>query len=406
MKRISALLAVAAIAASSATLAADSLSLSFSQNWADNLFQTRLPGADAITVAGLSWEKSLSAFSLMAGADYSALRENTGLSMAAFLAGVDYLYAASKKTALYFSLMSDAALFGSEYADFNHSAARFSAALKSYVAPSSILKATAVSEYRSYRYTQFDFLSQGVTVSLDKYFPSRTTLQAEIGWGLKYFLHPQIIEDAFLPAALSAVPNSGTPSTTGGQGGTGGMGSSWHGGRGGPGGYARTSTLSEGKSIQIASLQGRVAQGLGDRIGLRLAGIVQWNLSGENPFTTVEEYAMIENPTYDAFAWKGTSWNSQLTLLLPWNVEARLGYTRSDKTFPGIESLDLNGNSIGVIRKDGRDQLEVKIEKNFAKWSVVLTYAFIRNRSNDPLFIWHGQFISGGLQWNFDLGGK
>jgi hypothetical protein len=398
MKRIPTLLAVAAIAALSAALpaAADSLSLSFSQNWAENFFQTRLPGADAVTVAGLSWEKSLSAFSLMAGAEYSALRVNTGLNSASFSAGVDYLYAASEKTALYLSLMGDTALFRSEYADFNHSAARFSAALKSYVSPSSILKASAVSEYRSYRYTQFDFFSQGMAVSLDKYFPSRTTLQAELGWGYKYFLHPQVIVAAVVPA-------SGMLSTLGGQGGT---GLAWRGGRGGPGRYALTSTRSEGKSIQIASLQGRVAQGLGDRIGLRLAGIVQWNLSGENPFTTVEEYALIENPTNDMYAWKGTGWNAQLTLLLPWNVEARLGYTRSDKTFPGIESLDLDGTSLGLTRKDGRDQLEVKLEKNFIKWSAVLSYAYIRNRSNDPLFDWRGQFISGGLQWNFNLGGQ
>lgn len=403
MKRI--LTALAAAVAAAGPAAADTLSLSFSQNWTDNLFQTLYAEADAVTAAGLSWEKDLAEFSLLAGVDYNALHQNTGLSAASLSLGGDYLHALGEKTALYLSLEGDASFFRSEYSDFNHAGASFLAVLKTYLSSSSILKASAASEFRSYRYAPFDFLSQGLSVSLDKYFPSRTTFQAEAGWGLKYFLHPQTVGPSagFTPAAFTASAGEGTGSgllgNGGGQGGHGG-------GKGRGGGYAPVAPETEGKAVQIASLTARIGQGLGNRIGLRLAGLVQWNLSGENPFTSVEEYAMIENPTYDAFAWEGSGWNAQVSVLLPWNVNARLGYNRTDKTFPGIESLDLEGNTLGIVRKDGRDQWDLKAEKDFGRWSLILLYAYIRNESNDPLFNWSGGFISGGFQWSFGWGGK
>jgi hypothetical protein len=391
MKRFQIISAAAILAASLSF--ADTLTLSFSHNATDNLFQTRYAESDAVTTAGLMWEKTLSEFSLLAGAEVFALHENTGMSLATLSGGADYLRTLGEKTALYFSLLGDASLFQADYSDFNHTGLRFTAALKTYLSPSSILKATAASEYRSYRYDPFDFFSQTLSVSLDKYFPSRTTLQADLGWGYKYFFHPQTVvagdaEDAAGPGGMAVSAGKG------------------QGGRGGGSSYAPVAAGVEGQGIQTASLQARIGQGLGDRVGLRLAGIIQWNLSGENPFTTVDEYMMIENPTYDAFAWEGTGWNAQLSFLLPWNVDVRLGYNRTDKTFPGIESRDLEGNLLGLTREDGRDQLDIKVEKSFGRWSLVFTYAFIRNGSNDPLFDWSGRFISGGFQWNFDLGGK
>ncbi|MBN1940259.1 MAG: hypothetical protein JW843_11785 [Candidatus Aminicenantes bacterium] len=401
MKRFRIVFSVLVLAASYS--AADTLSLSFSHNATDNLFQTRFAEADAVTAAGLTWEKALSEFSLLAGAEGFFLHENTGMSLVSFSGGVDYLKSLGEKSALYVSLIGDTSLYRAEYSDFNRTGLRFMAALKTYLSPSSILKATAVSEYRSYRYDPFDFFSQSLSLSIDQYFPSRTTLQAEFGWGYKYFIHPQtvIAGESEIPAA-AATSSLGSAVAMG----YGGKGQGGSGERPGWEAYAPVSASAEGKGLQTASLQARLGQGLGDRVGLRLAGIVQWNLSGVNPFTTVDEYMMVENPTYDAFAWEGTGWNAQLSLLLPWNIEARLGYNRTDKSFPGIESRDLLGNALGSIREDGRDQVDVKVEKNFGRWSLVLTYAFIRNRSNDPLFDWSGRFISGGFQWNFDLGEK
>jgi hypothetical protein len=81
----------------------------------------------------------------------------------------------------------------------------------------------------------------------------------------------------------------------------------------------------------------------------------------------------------------------------------KIGYTLMDKKFPGIESLDLEGESLGIIRKDVRKQIEVRAEKNFPKMTVYLSYYHLNNRSNDPFFQWKGQFFSAGIEWNLNF---
>lgn len=448
-------LAAALAVALAVPAASDTLTFSLAQSYAGNLFQTQASGSDKLTTAGLSWEKSLSSFSLFAAVEYTRLWENSGLSDVDLSLGLDYVKSLGEKTALYFALEGDAVRFQSEYGDFNRTGVRFTAALKSFLSPSSILKATAATEYRTYAFAPFDFLSQGLVVSLDKYLPSKTTLKAELGWGIKYFPHPRLLDssaptvaaaatvttegsnspaapaDAFAPddqgpsgkgpgggaaggneqagsdtagnKAGDKGPNSpNSPSAPGPGPGQGTTGSAWRGSR--STGYAYYSATGGSQSIQMASFNATVAQGLGTRLGLRLSGIVQRTLAGRNPFTAVEEFAQIENPTYDAFSWQGAGWSAQATAALPWNIELRLGYTWTDKEFPGITALGLDGLSTGITRRDRRNQIEVKVEKTFARWTAVLSAALIRNTSNDPLYDWRGPFVSLGLQWSPSFG--
>ncbi|MCJ7680872.1 MAG: hypothetical protein MUP70_09130, partial [Candidatus Aminicenantes bacterium] len=159
-------------------------------------------------------------------------------------------------------------------------------------------------------------------------------------------------------------------------------------------------------TIQIFSLGGLIAQGVTDSIGLRVAGLKQWNLSGENPFTEIAEYYLVENPTYDRYSWSGWQIEGQITALLPWNIQMKLGYTGSDKTFPGIESLDLEGLNLGQIRQDKRSIWRADMVKNFPHLSIYLSYQLILNRSNDPYYKWNGNFLSVGIEWNHFFGNK
>jgi len=389
------LLPLLLLSAAAYPLKADQFQLSLFQTGADNLYQTALGTSDRISSFALSWNGRAGRFTLFADGDYAYLWRSTGLSYLTLGGGADYLYAPGEKTALYVSLEGRGALYRSDYDDFNYGAVRLTAAVKTYLSPTSILKASALSEYRSFRTEIFNALSQTLNLSLDKYFQTKTTLKAEAGWGYKYFLQPQaagtIAAEAAAPAPLGGGVNSGS-----GPGG-------WRSGRGG-GVQAPFLYRSSGKGIQIASLSGLVAQGLGDRVGFRLTGIRQWFLSGENPFTYVEEFYMVENPTYDDFSWEGFGWNAQLTFLMPWEAELKAGYSAGRKEFPGIEALGLEGTGLGMMRKDTRRQFEVRVEKDFARMSLFLAYAHIRNDSNDPLFHWNGGFISGGLVWNFATG--
>ncbi len=69
----------------------------------------------------------------------------------------------------------------------------------------------------------------------------------------------------------------------------------------------------------------------------------QWVVTGENPFLSIEEFYLVQNPSADSFSWDGSQFTGRLTLNIPWDVEIKTGYTYSDKTYPGVESMGLDG---------------------------------------------------------------
>ena len=434
MKKAILILALAIAARPAA--AADTLTFSFNAFATDHLFQTKDASSDQIYQLGLSWEKPWAAFSFFAGGEYTGLARNTGLNDVHFSAGLDRLFMLGEKTGLYLALGGEGRIYRAEYADFNQAAIRFDAALKTYLGPSSILKATARSEYKSYKLSPFDRFTQTLLASVDKYFESKTTLKAEIGWGFEYFPHPWATSATTVAgtggasgladlgatdiAFVGGSPGPGSGGTSGGNsgnagggavaggsgyGGTGnGMpGSGYKGGGQGARGSLFASSLSApgsgSSSLQIASLSGLLAQGIGDSFGLRLSATRQWRLSGTNPFTSVEEYYLVENPTSDAFSWQGYGAGVQATAELPGDINLKLGYTIVDKEFPGIAAYALDGTPLGSMRRDKRGTLDLRLEKTFARFGVFLAASSVRNDSSDPLFAWKGYSIQGGLTW-------
>lgn len=372
------------------SLMADSFSLSFTQNMTDNFFQNSLAESDQLSSLSFYVDKNFSRFSVFSEGNYSYLFNNPNLTYYMQDAGLDYLHPLTEKSAFYFSLGGRGAFYRSDYSDYNYLAFNFYTAFKSYTSPTSIFNANYSLEYKNYKSSLFDSVSHALLVSFDKYLQTRTTLKGEMSWGHKSFLHPYLSQEA---APVEDVPSS-------------------HKGKGkghfSGGGYSPfiTKTDSEGQGIQVFSVSGLIAQGLGNKIGLNLTGMKQWTLSGENPFIYIEEFYSVENPSYDQFSWFGTQWGSQLTILMPWNIQFKLGYTRARKEFPGIERLNLEGESLGITRKDQRKQIDLRVEKNFPRFSLYLSYFYVINHSNDPFFEWTGHFFSAGLEWNFFYGGR
>jgi len=366
----------------SVSLMADSISLSFFQNMTDNIFQNRYSGRDQISSIGLYIDKDFSKISVFAEGNYSYLFENSSLAYYLQDVGLDYLHPLSDKSAFYFSLIGQGAFYRSDYEDFNYISFNFLAAFKTYLSQTSILKSDYSLDYRSYRYSLFDFVSHVLSVSFDRYFQTRTTIKSEINWGLKHYLHPYSSQEVVL------IEDSG-------------------GHQSGRRSYLFVPrTQFEGQSIQILSFTGLFAQGIGGNVGLNISGMKQWYLSGENPFTSIEEFYMVENPSYDRFSWTGYQVGAQITLLIPWNIELKIGYTMADKEFPGIESMNLEEEPLGIVREDRRKEFETRLEKNFPMFSLFLSYVYIDNKSNDPFFDWRGNFFSAGIEWNVFLGGK
>ena len=396
------LLAVAAAAAR-----ADDLTLSISQNATSNLFQTAYPEKDQITTLGFSFAKDFGAASFFTEGGYSHLYENTLISYYAQDAGFDLVRPLGGKSALYLAVKGGGVLYRSDFSDLNYISAGAIAALKSYLAASSILKLNYTLDFRDYHWSLFDFLSHKAFLSVDKYFQSRTTLRAEFNWGYKTFFHPY--EAPVLLAAAEPLGGMGgivTPAQyPGGRGYGGGGGGGGDGGGGGGGEVTPPpEAIGPAAAIQIASVSGLIAQGLGDSVGLKIAGLRQWTLSGENPFGSVDEFYLVENPTYDVFSWNGYVYSGELAVNAPWDMELKIGYTGSEKDFPGIEAMDFDGVPLGVLRHDSRSQWDARLEKNFPRVTVFISFSRIINHSNDPLFEWNGHSLQAGFEWNLNWG--
>jgi len=389
MRRQITILAMLLVLAAAGT--GQTLSLAFVQHATDNLFQTRYAEKDTVSSLSFSFDQPFRPFSFFTEGGYSYLAKNPAISFYQQEAGLDFLTTAGAKTALYASVKAGGALYREDYSDFNHVGFGFVGAAKSYLTPSSILKLTYTMGYKAYPVDRFDFHSHLAVLSVDKYFPSRTTLKAEGTYGYKYFLHP------FESETVIVEP-------TGPGGGT-GRGRKHATTQAAPaGGLVLTQAAPGGAGLQIASVSGLIAQGLGDHLGLRLTGLRQWTLSGGNPFGSVAEFYMVENPTYDVFSWNGHVVSGEATLEAPWNTQLKLGYTASVKRFPGIDALDLEGTALGVLRRDTRGQWEVRLQKDFTAFSLYAFYSRIRNSSNDPLFDWKGNYFGVSLAWHVNWG--
>jgi hypothetical protein len=369
-------------------LGAGTFVLSFNQSSTDNIFQNKSGEKDHLSLLGYYAETDLSGVSLFAEGRYSHLFRNKTLSYFTQDVGLDYLIPFNNKSALYLSLTGRGAFFRADYADFNNVGLNLRASWKSYLSETSIFRADYSFESKNYRYDVFDSLQHGLLLSLDKYFQTRTTLKGEIKLGHKTFLHPYSSTD---------IPVDPTP-----PGGGKGKGK-------GSGGYFYQSvqqTNDQSGGISVLSLGGLVAQGLGNKIGLSLSARRQWTLSGENPFTFIEEYYMVENPSYDQFSWEGYQLESALSIIFPWDIQFKMGYTWNKKSFPGIENLDLEGNVVGGTRLDKRDMFQLSMVKHLSRFSAFISFAYVDNRSSDMFFQWKGHFLSAGIEWNFNLGGQ
>lgn len=380
------------VAAASLTTLAIALSaeagafyLSFDQHFTSNLFQTAEGVADRVSGFSLSLDSGGPGLSWAGDLSYARFHENTGLSFFSGGLGFDYLKPSGRRSAWQLALNASGSLFGGEYGAFSSLGLDLDVAFKTYVSPSSILNLRWQGRGRAFRESLFDYLSQVLALSLDKYLRTGTTLKAGVGFGYKYFLHP------FLPSSEERQP--GQPAGSMGY-------------RGGHGFLPRYSSAGGGAGIGYLSASGLVGQALGDRAGLTAFFEQRWTVTGGSPFQSVEEFYYVANPSLDDFSWEGWQAGGLLTLEVAWDIEMKMSYTFLDRNFPGVESMALDGNSLGITRADRRHFAAIRVEKAFRRFAVYLAAGHVDNRSTDPHFVWKSSYVQAGLEWNAPFGRK
>lgn len=167
----------------SSGLSATNLTLSFSQNATDNLFQTRFAEKDYLSTLAFSLDVPLSPFSFFTEGEYYYLYRNNDINYFTQNLGLDYLYAFNEKTALYTGVKGGGNLYRSAFSDFNYFDLGLLASLKSYLTPESILKLDYSFDYKKYNFSSFDNLSHLMTLNLDRYFQTKTTIKVGITCG-------------------------------------------------------------------------------------------------------------------------------------------------------------------------------------------------------------------------------
>jgi hypothetical protein len=359
--------------------------LSFDQHFTGNLFRTAEAVADRVSGFSLSLDSGGPGLSWACDLSYARFHENTGLSFFSGGLGFDYLKPSGRRSAWQLALNASGSLFGGEYAAFSSLGLDLDAAFKTYVSPSSILNLRWQGRGRAFRDPLFDYLNQVLALSLDKYLRTGTTLKAGAGFGYKYFLHP------FLPSIEEPPP--GQPAGSMGY-------------RGGHGFLPRYSAAGGGAGLGYLSASGSIAQALGDRAGLAASFEQRWTLTGGSPFQSVEEFYYVANPSLDDFSWEGRQAGGQLTLEIAWDIEMKMNYTFLDRNFPGVESMALDGTSLGTTRGDRRHLVGVRVERAFRRFAVYLGAGHVDNRSTDPHFVWKSSYFQAGLEWNAPFGRK
>ncbi len=380
---------------SSAIAAGQSLGLSYDQHATQNLFQTNSPTSDQISSIALFLSKDAPGLSFLSDFQYSFFHENKDLGFGSVGLGLDFLRPTGARSALYLAAGGTGRFFRSEYTPFGSLSFELVGVYKTYLDQTSIFKIQLLGDFWAYRDSLFDSYSQVSSLSLDKFFPTRTTIKIEGGWKYKRFLHPYLSEapqdlsGEGSGSALSQEENRGRPRYQGGHG-----------------FMPKFDPQGGGAGLQLASLSILVAQGIGSSAGLNVSGTRQWFLSGENPFLSIEEFYLVDNPSSDDFSWEGIAFSSWLTVVFPWDIELKIGYTASDKEFRGIEIMTPEGEPTGILRNDRRYLIEGRLEKSFARLTVYVAFSGTDNRSNDPLFTWKSPAFLGGIEWRLPFGRK
>ena len=158
-------------------------------------------------------------------------------------------------------------------------------------------------------------------------------------------------------------------------------------------------------SLTTAGIRLSVAQGLTEELGVSLRYQRRWNLSGD--IRAMMAGMLIaggdEDLIDDPYSYGSDEVALVVTAMLPWSMTVRATGFVHDKTYAYAASLDVATG--GPDRADLRSGATLAIEQSiggswlgFADPMLTVTYQFVRNESNTPVFDYHQHALSLGFE--------
>lgn len=256
-----------------------------------------------------------------------------------------------------------------------------------------------------HNFSELNNVLMSASTSLNRSFPTRTSLIASAALNVKTYLDRQtaiVPPDDTLMVTESI--NSLAASYYGGGGG--GMGPG-HGGDGGQSGYYYYSPESENTLVSQIFLSLRLAQSITKFTGIALQFQNRTNLNKYDRSVSGLYGYLAESQIFDdPMGYQGNSLGAELTQLFPWQISLKSAayYQQKNYVSQGIY-LDEENFDQTVLRKDQYKRFWILLEKQFplgssdyASLNLQLNYQWIENISNSYWYNFKSQYISIGLQ--------
>jgi len=182
---------------------------------------------------------------------------------------------------------------------------------------------------------------------------------------------------------------------------TGGMGYGQH----QSGQTTGTSTQTSSPTVTQLVCMVRIGQSIFERTGISFTGQYQWNFRKESRYLSSNYGSIPDDVIFDDhYGYEGLLLSAMLTQILPFDSRARLTISRQKRLYSTLPALDLSGILISDKRNDTRTIFSAQLKKDFTSWdwSLIATYDYIINSSNDPFYDYRNNAITVGLSLPFN----
>ena len=227
-----------------------------------------------------------------------------------------------------------------------------------------------------------------IFAQINKSFETRTTFIIETDLGYKSFAGERTYSSTMMSGGGGRGRGSHSSSTT----------------------MSTATSSSTIPSLSQAVLLARVSQSLHEKVGIYLQYRQQFSLTDETNYINADGYYQDEEIFDDPFSYESQGYSSQLTWILPWSMQVRLGGALVSKDYVSEQAFisELDTVAAGGIRQDDRNSFYLNISKILflnKSWLESLhfniQYNYIRSESNSYWYNYRNNIIGGSIQWNF-----